>query len=347
MRIDLSVMLRAAYNAVIGLLAALALALPSAAGSQPIELKLAVFTSEASEMYRFGIKPFVDAVNAEAQGLVSIKVYANGKLGKNLAEHPQMLLNGTADIAWVVPGQTPYRFPDNEVLEMPGLFRDLRESTLVYTRLATTGALRGYGDFFVVAAYGTAPGVVHSRNPVESLADLRGLKIRSNNAVEAEALAKLGAIPTVMPVSMLADAVNKGSIDAVVLSPAGLYQFGAPIVAKNHYLLSTGTAPLAILMNRQRFESLPEAAKAVIRRYSGENAAAPWIEFYGGTERRSLDRIKSDPAGKAVEPSPADIEATHRVYQALLQNYAAKSAQNRRLVDLIEAELSIIRSDNR
>jgi TRAP-type mannitol/chloroaromatic compound transport system substrate-binding protein len=100
-------------------------------------------------------------------------------------------------------------------------------------------------------------------------------------------------------------------------------------------------------MNRQRFESLPEAAKAVIRRYSGENAAAPWIEFYGGTERRSLDRIKSDPAGKAVEPSPADIEATHRVYQALLQNYAAKSAQNRRLVDLIEAELSIIRSDNR
>jgi TRAP-type C4-dicarboxylate transport system substrate-binding protein len=45
-------------------------------------------------------------------------------------------------------------------------------------------------------------------------------------------------------------------------------------VAKNHYLLRTGVAPLLLLMSRKTFDSLPEAAKALVRKYSGERAAA-------------------------------------------------------------------------
>ena len=73
--------------------------------------------------------------------------------------------------------------------------------------------------------------------------------------MEAEALKRLGAIPTVMPASQLADALAQGAIDAVVMSPGGLFQFGAARAAANHYLLGIGVAPLVVLMNRKKFDS--------------------------------------------------------------------------------------------
>jgi len=325
--------------------ALITLLLPSLSLAAPVELKLAFFTSEQSDTFRFGVKPFVDAVNAEGQGLVSIKVYPDGKLGKNVAEQAQMVLTGVADIAWVVPGQTPYRFPDNEVLEMPGLFRDVREGSLVYTRLVASGALRGYDSFFVIGAFASAPSIIHSRKPIRSIADFRGLKIRTNNTMEAETLGRFGAIPTVMPASMLADALAKGTVDAAVVSPTGLFQFGAAGSAKNHFLLAIGTAPLLVVMNRQRFEQLPDSVKALIRKYSGDQAATTWNKFFGASERASLDKIKSDPTRTAVEPSPADRKTAQDIYAALLQGWAAKAPRNARILAAIEAQLATIRSE--
>jgi len=140
---------RARYAAQMSVLA-LALLPPLAAFAAPIELKLAFFTSEGADTFRYGVKPFVDAINSEGKGLITIKVYPDGALGKAVAEQPGMVVEGAADIAWVVPGQTPYRFPDNPVLELPGLFRDVREGTLTYTRLIAAKVLRGYEDFVVI-----------------------------------------------------------------------------------------------------------------------------------------------------------------------------------------------------
>lgn len=320
------------------------LLLPQLAAAAPLELKLSFFGSEQTDTFRFGVKPFVDAVNAEGEGVVTIKVYADGKLGRSVAEQVQMVLSGVADLAWVVPGQTPYRFPDNEVLEMPGLFRDVREGTLVYTRLTAAGALRGYTDFFVVGAYGSAPSIIHSRKPIHSLADIKGLKIRTNNPIEAETASHLGGVPTVMPVSMLADALAKGAVDAAIISPTGLFQFGAAGTAKSHFLLTIGTAPLLVVMSRQKFEALPDPAKRLIRKYSGEWTAARWIASFGASEQASLDRIKSDSSRLAVEPSAADLKTAQGIYRSLLQGWAAKSADNARLVAAIDAELAAIRA---
>jgi TRAP-type C4-dicarboxylate transport system substrate-binding protein len=320
------------------------LLLPFAATAEPIQLKLSFFTSEHSETYQYGVKPFVDAVNAEGKGILAIKVYPDGALDKALAEQPGMVLDGVADIAWVVPGQTPYRFPDNELLEMPDLFRDVREGTLAYTRLIAANALRGYRDLFVIGAYTSAPSIIHSRNASGSLAALKGQKIRTNNSIEADALQRLGAIPTVMPASRLADALARGAVDGAVMSPTGLFQFGASRAATNHYLLGIGAAPLALVMNRKTFDGLPEAAKALIRKYSGERAAATWIDSFGATEKQLLDKLKSDPERKVVEPSPSDLQAAQRIYRSMIDAWTAKSARNRQLSTKVETEIATIRS---
>jgi TRAP-type C4-dicarboxylate transport system substrate-binding protein len=95
-----------------------------------------------------------------------------------------LVLDGGADFAFVNPGLTPEQFPDDGVMELPGLFRDVREASMVYTRLVATGALRGYDDFFVVGAIVGGPQSIHTRPPISSLGDLRGKKIRASNRTE-------------------------------------------------------------------------------------------------------------------------------------------------------------------
>ncbi|MGA7973392.1 MAG: TRAP transporter substrate-binding protein DctP [Pseudolabrys sp.] len=333
----------AAWIGVLGL----ALLPPLAASAAPVELKLSFFASEKIDAFRYGVKPFVDAVNAEGKGLVAIKVYPNGALGKAVAEQPGLVLEGVADIAWIVPGQTPYRFPDNQALELPGVFQGVREGTLVYTNLIAANALRGYEKFFVIGAYTSDLQVIHSRKPTSSLAAVEGQKIRANNGVEAEALARFGAIPTVMPASRLADGLAQGAIDAVVMTPGGLFQFGAERSVANHYLLNMGVAPLVLVMNRKKFDSLPATAQALIRKFSGKRAAAIWIEAFGTIERGHLEKMKMDATQKVVEPSTADLKVARQVYKSLMDAWAAKSARNRELLKTIEADLAAIRTGNR
>src|SRR5580692_3176930 len=81
--------------------------LPAAAAAEPIKLKMAYFSSDRTTTYFAAIKPFVDSVNAEATGLVQIDVSLSGVLGKNPTQQLQLVLDGTADLAFVVPGYTP------------------------------------------------------------------------------------------------------------------------------------------------------------------------------------------------------------------------------------------------
>jgi TRAP-type C4-dicarboxylate transport system substrate-binding protein len=329
----------------IGVLA-VALLLPSMVAAEPITLKLSFFASEHTDTFEAGVKPFVDGVNAEGKGLLAVKVYPNGALGAALAEQPNMVLEGAADIAWVVPGQTPYRFPDNQLLELPGLFRDLREGTLAFTRLIETKALRGYQDFFVIGAYTAGTTYIHSRKPVASLVDIKGQRIRVNNQMEAEVLERLGAIPTVMPAPRMAEAISRGAIHGGALAMTAVFDFRVAPLVKNHYLLSGGVAPLALVMSRKKFESLPEAAQAIIRKYSGEPAAKTWIASLGAAEQRLLERIKADPARQLVEPSVGDRRAAQHVYISLMDAWAARNPRNKALLEQVQAMTATIRSQN-
>jgi len=317
--------------------------LPPAVLAEPVALKLSFFAPDHIETYRGGVKPFVDGIDREGKELLRITLYPNGALG-SLAEQPQALVEGRADIAFLVPGQTPYRFPDNALLEMPGMFRSAREGTLAYTRLLAAGALRGYEDFFVIGAYTTDPAIIHTRTPVGSLDALKGQKIRTNNPSEAESIERLGGIATIMPVTMLADALAKGSVDGAIMAPTAAFQFGAADVARNHYLLDIGSAPLILVMSRKKFDSLPEPAKALIRKYSGERAAAAWVGVLEASDRRILQKMRSDPTRTVVEPSPADREAAQHVFRSIVDSWVSKGVHNRELLERLEMELAMIRA---
>src|SRR5215831_8184371 len=90
--------------------AVLLAALATGASAEPIRLKLSFFTSDRELAFQAGVKPFIDAVNEEGAGLLVIEVFTRGVFGK-LAQQPDLVLQGTVDIAFVTPGLSPNMFP--------------------------------------------------------------------------------------------------------------------------------------------------------------------------------------------------------------------------------------------
>ncbi len=317
---------------------------PVAAVAAPITLKLAFFSSDRSIIYRTGIKPFIEAVNAEAKGLVEIVLYSGGVLGRENAKQPQIVLDGTADIAFVVPGYTPERFPDNTLLELPGLFRDMREATLAYTQLIADNALKGYENFVVIGAYVSEPQTIHSRPPINSIADLKGKRIRVNNIGVSAALEKLGAVPVLMEVTRISDAISSGSIDGAAVSNTPLSDYGIKRVATYHYFLHFGGAPLALLMNRKKFDELPKPVQYIIRKYSGEWVAARFIETYEISDEQVMQQLQSDRQRKIIFPSQPDLDRAQVAFKSVIEEWAEKSTHNRELLNRVDAEIAKVRS---
>lgn len=331
------------FLSILRLIATMLIMVPAMAAAEPIKLKLAFFSSDRSVLYLAGIKPFVNAVNTAAKDLIHIDVYFSSELGPVNAE-PQLLLDGAADIAFMIPGYTPNVFYDDAVVELPGLFHDAREATLVYTRLATRHVFKSYDKFVVLGAFASEPESVHSRLPIATVADLKGLKLRANNASEAAAMEQLGAIPVLLPINKTTNAISDGTLDGAMIPPAMLFEFGIGRVANNHYMIRTSAALMLLAMNRQSFERLPDAARKIIQQYSGAWAAGRYVDTIEALNASVTEQLASDPKRKLVLPSPADRAIAQRAFDHVIQDWVGTDAEKVKQLELLRAELASLRS---
>lgn len=318
--------------------------LPGLAAAQPTTLKLSFFSSDRSLIYKSLVKPFVDAINDDPRGLVKINVYLSGKLNPSLLQQPRIVSDGTADIALIVPGYTPSLFPDEAAIELPGLFHNTLEASRVHSSLAAKHMLSGYDDFFVIGAVAGQPATIHSRKRTTSLADLKGQRLRVNNVVLAAGMAKLGAVPSLLPLNDAADAISSGQVDGALVQLAQLVDFGIGRLVTYHYLLPTGSAPLALVMNRKVFDSLPAPAKQLIRDHGGEWLVSRYAAISDAFGRRVLDQLKANPRREVVEPTAKDQAAAQRAFGRVAEQWAAESPHHRELLRLVREELTKLRS---
>jgi TRAP-type C4-dicarboxylate transport system substrate-binding protein len=322
------------------------LVLSCAASAEQITLKLSFYTSDRSIIYQNSIKPFVEAVNRSGSGLVQVEVYFSGALNKVQAEEPRLIADGTADIALLTIGRSPDMFPDTAVMQLPGIFRDQRQASLVYTRLIELGALKGYENYYVVGAYVSDGESIHSRKSISSANDLKGLTIRTNNRIEAAVLDRFGAKAVPIAINQTMQALGEGKIDGATFPPSMVFDFGVGRVANFHYMIRLGGVPVALVMNRKRFESLPPQAQEIIRQYSGKWLADRSATAYEAMDQQALAQLKSDPRRTVVFPSPADAESAQRAFASVVEEWASQSAHNRELLSLVRAEIAKLESAN-
>jgi TRAP-type C4-dicarboxylate transport system substrate-binding protein len=249
-----------------------------------------------------------------------------------------------ADIAWVIASYTPGRFQENEVFELPGLFNDLKEATVVFTRLVNSGKVKGYDDFFPIGLFGTAPYSLHARTPINSIADIKGKKIRASGAVESETIKALGAVPIGMPVTEVPEAIGRSTIDGTTSHPAPLVDFGISRVTNAHYFTRLGVVPLAMLMNKKKFDSLPKAGQDAIRKHSGMWTAQRFNDGIGAYNDSVVKQLQADPKRRVVFPSQADLDAMKPAFKSVIDAWTAKSPRNKELLSIVEAEIANVRA---
>src|SRR6202046_401441 len=294
-------------------------------------LKWTVFTPDNEVTFRTVMKPFAETVQRESDNAVVFDLFPNGALGRNPGSQPQMVVDGVADVAWVVPSYSPGRFPDTEVLELPGLFKDLRESSLVATRLNQRKVFNDYGDFYVIGMWGTAPYSIHTNFPVASIKDLKGKTIRASSKNESAALRVFGAVPIGMPVTEIPEAISRGTISGTTSHLSPFFDFGLDRVTNNHFFVGLGVVPLAIVMNKKKFDELPQSARTVIERNAGDPLTNRWIESVTAFNEENLEKLKSNPKNKIVFPSEAQRDEAQKLLAPVREGWVEASDRHREL----------------
>jgi TRAP-type C4-dicarboxylate transport system substrate-binding protein len=310
-------------------------------------LKWAVFTPDSEVTFRTVMKPFAETVQRETNNAVVFDLFPNGALGRNPGQQPQMVLDGVADLAWVVQSYSPGRFPDTEVLELPGMFKDLREASLVAMGLAKGNVLKDYGDFYIVGLWGTAPYSIHTNFPVNSIADLKGKTIRASSKNESAALRAFGAVPIGMPVTEIPEAISRGTISGTTSHMSPFFDFGLDRVTNNHFFIGLGVVPLAVLMNKKKFDALPEASRAAIERNSGDTITKVWIESITAYNAANLEKLKNNPKNKVVLPSQAELDEAQKLLTPVRDEWVAASPRHKELKTALDAELAKVRAEHK
>jgi TRAP-type C4-dicarboxylate transport system substrate-binding protein len=309
------------------------------AHADPVTLKLAMFSADTEMTWVKVIKPWADAVNEAGKNIVKIDMFPNGALGRALPEQPQMVLNGVADIAFVIPGVTPGRFPDNEVMDLPGLFNSSKEATETYTHLIAQGALKSFANYYVIGAMATPPFEIDSRAPITDLKTLSGKKIRVTNASQSATMQGLGAVPILIPVDQVAEAIGRGTIDGATEFPGPLLDFGIDRVTHSTYFLPVGVSSLTLLMSRKKYDSLPPEAQAIIAKYSGEWVAKQFVGSYGAYLDTLYKKLRDDKTRTVTEPTADDLKAATPIFDKVIDAFSAKAAGNATLVQAVKDDL--------
>jgi TRAP-type C4-dicarboxylate transport system substrate-binding protein len=269
---------------VLGLAMLAALAAPAAAQET---FKMHHFVPpKAPPSARF-MMPWSEKVEKDSGGKIKIQIFPTMQLGGTPPQLVDQVRDGVVDFTFTLPGYTADRFPRTEVFEVPFLHTNALATAQAMQDYYDKYLQEEYKDYQVILLYTHDGAVISANKPVMSLADFKGLKIRTANRGGGVFLRGVGATPVGSPVTEIQTMLTKGVIDGVLLPYEIMPAFKIHELVHNHITLSgpqprVGTSVFAFLMNKKRYDALPADLKKVIdnnsRRHIAKWAGQTWQE---------------------------------------------------------------------
>ena len=260
--------------------------------AETIELKFAHFMSPMHIQHQKSFAPFCKKVEELTKGQVKIKIYPGGALG-GPKQLPDAVKTGITDIAFTIPAYTTGRFPRTSVFDLTFIFDSSLHTTKVLYALAYDYLADDYKDYKVLWFYSCGPGQLHSvTKPIHRVEDLKGMKMRSPGAYMTKALKLCGANPVGMPISKLTMSLQKKVIDGVLTPYSAVIDFRLWDLVKYIADVNMYTMPMAVLMNKQKWNSLPDPAKKAIDEASGMQWGLHAAQVYDDHDQNMLNQNK-------------------------------------------------------
>jgi len=188
-----------------------------------------------------------------------------------LGNEPQMfeaVMLGSLDIAKASTGSISSTIPEFGLLDMPYLFRDVNHMMKVLDGNVGKQLLAKLEEHGVKGLFWMEQGsrsFYTVKKPINSPADLKGMKIRIQpSPVMSATIEALGATPTTMGFGELYLALKQGVVDGAENSPDAIWYAKQYEVTKYSSLTNHFRSPVIVVMNKDRFDSLPKEYQQIM-----------------------------------------------------------------------------------
>lgn len=246
--------------------------------AQTVTLKVHHFLPAGSAAQTMFIKPWCDKIALESGDKMKCQIYPSMQLGGTPPQLFDQVKDGVVDVTWVLPGYMAGRFPLSEVFELPFMMQSPEGTSKALWDFVQTNpnVAAEFKDVKLLALHVHGDGVFHmSKQPIKTMADLKGMKVRAPTRQTNKLLAALGATPVAMPVPAVSEALAKSVIDGALVPYEVVPSVKIQELVKFHSETDPSepaiyTSTFVFAMNKAKYESLPPELKKLIDANSGQ-----------------------------------------------------------------------------
>jgi TRAP-type C4-dicarboxylate transport system substrate-binding protein len=158
-----------------------------------------------------------------------------------------------------------------EAIELPLGYRNAVVATNLTNAAYKKFQPKELSDVKVMFLFAHGPGLFHTKKPVRTLEELKGLKIRSTG-LGAKIVAAFGATPVAMTMGETYDALSKNVVDGSTAPIATLegFKWGEVVKYTTENFGSSYTAAFFVVMNKNTWASLPPDIQKIIEAINEE-----------------------------------------------------------------------------
>ena len=287
--------------------AAASIAVPASA--QEYTLRLHSFGSPTSLDHTAHLDPWAAAVEEDSGGRIAVEVYPAMQLGGRASDLVQQMEDGVVDIIWTLPGFTPGRFPGAQGLELP--FMNTGQSATM-SPAAMEFILGHLEEEFkgikVISVHATDGALIHTIDePIETLEDFEGKRLRVAGRFIGEAVKGLGATPVGIAFPEVYEALSRNQVDGMLINWAITQPMRFYEVTNFHTDEPLYQSMLMTLMSQESYDRLPQDLQAVIDQNSGIERATRMGEIWD-TATEPARQAALDDGNTVISLSDAERE---------------------------------------
>ena len=307
---------------------------------QKFEVKVANFVGPQHFQSQYLVK-WGEDLEKKSNGRLIFKHFPGAQMGPT-PKHFDFARDGTAEIAYILHGATPGRFPLTELVNMPYLVASAEHGIKILNdpELRAKYLDAEHKGTKVLYLFTHQPGSVHTaKKAIRTIDDAKGLRLRFSTPAIREFIAAMGATPEGVPPTEVADQLQKGTLDGAFTDYGGAgiaWKLGG--ICKYTTEMYCFVSSFAVVANEAWFAKLPpELQKMVTESVTG-------IEKDIGIGWDALDvpgkKAMMDGGGEAIRLSKADDDKLRRmgaeVTESTLKSMEAKGMPSRAVYGMMK-----------
>lgn len=308
------------------LIAAMAIFTGSATVAQDVKLKVADWLPLSHYTYAEGGKAFMEKATELSKGRIQFQHFPAEQLGK-AKDVVTLAQSGVADVVNIAPAYITEKFPLSGVVELPGIYEGACRGSYALATLVKPGGVLAESEYkpngvrvLFVAALG-AYRVLTAKKPLNTAADLSGLKLRTAGGPMDQTAALLGANSIRLPGPDVLPSLSRGTLDGVFWPLQSVKPWGLEGALKHMTLnLSIGSFSMVYAISERSWQKLPGDLQKVLVE-AGEYATRAHCEYVDQTEARTIEELKS--IGIAATQLPeGDVQKIQQGYRKIYTDWA-------------------------